>query len=111
MIRAWVAIAALMICGFTHATASSELSHFFDNLGFANNVTGSHSYESQAAGFASLGSVYARSQVRTIQIAHVDVNQILAAFPHIIVADSRYHQNYRQNLVDIHPHILYPFFQ
>ena len=73
MIKAWVAIAALTTCGFTHATASSELSHFFDNLGFANNVTGSHSYESQAAGFASLGSVYARSQVRNIQIAHVDV--------------------------------------
>lgn len=73
MIKAWVIATALFMTSLTHATASSELSHFFDNLGFANNVTGSHSYESQAAGFASLGSVYARSQVRNIQIAHVDV--------------------------------------
>ena len=73
MSKAWVAIAALTVCGLTHASASSELTHFFDNLGFASNVTGSHSYESQAAGFASLGSVYARNQVRNIQVAHVDV--------------------------------------
>jgi conjugative transfer pilus assembly protein TraH len=56
-----------------HASASADLNHFFNNLGYSANVTGSHSYESQAAGFASLGSVYARNQVRSIQIAHVDV--------------------------------------
>lgn len=55
------------------ATASSDLNHFFSNLGYESNVTGASSYESQAAGFASLGSVYARNQVRSIQIAHVDV--------------------------------------
>lgn len=54
-------------------SASQDLTHFFNHLGFEANVTGSNSYESQAAGFASLGSVYARSQVRNIQIAHIDV--------------------------------------
>lgn len=57
----------------SYATASSDLNHFFNNLGYASNVTGASSYESQAAGFASLGSVYARNQVRSIQIAHIDV--------------------------------------
>lgn len=53
--------------------AGSDLNHFFNNLGFESNVTGSHSYETQAAGFSSLGSVYSRNQVRNIQLAHVDV--------------------------------------
>ena len=59
-------------------SASSDLNHFFDNVGFSANVTGSHSYESQAAGFTSLGSVYARNQVRNIQLAHVDVPGVRA---------------------------------
>lgn len=36
-------------------------------------MTGSHAYQTQAAGYAALGSVYARNQVRTIRLAHVDV--------------------------------------
>ena len=55
------------------ATMDTELTHFFNNIGFASNVTKTHSYESQAAGFAALGSVYARNQVRNIQVVHVDV--------------------------------------
>ena len=73
MIKWIVVIQALVFSGATYATASSDLNHFFNNLGYAANVTGASSYESQAAGFASLGSVYARNQVRSIQIAHVDV--------------------------------------
>src|SRR3989338_9204396 len=66
------------ISGVACASAGSDLNHFFNNLGFASNVTGSHSYESQAAGFASLGSVYARNQVQSLQLAHVDVPGIRA---------------------------------
>lgn len=73
MIKSFVLLIVWFLSGVTFATASSDLNHFFNNLGFANNVTGSHSYESQAAGFVSLGSVYARNQVRSIQLAHVDV--------------------------------------
>jgi len=75
-VKQTIAISALLITSATTvnaATASSDLTHYFNSLGFAANVTGSHAYESQAAGFASLGSVYARNQVRTIQIAHIDV--------------------------------------
>lgn len=73
MIKYLTAGMALLVSCMTYATASSDLNHFFNNLGYSTNVTGSSSYESQAAGFASLGSVYARNQVRSIQIAHVDV--------------------------------------
>ncbi|HHY0177187.1 TPA: conjugal transfer protein TraH [Legionella pneumophila] len=73
MIKFLMASMALLFSGITYATASSDLNHFFNNLGYSANVTGASSYESQAAGFASLGSVYARNQVRSIQIAHVDV--------------------------------------
>lgn len=51
---------------------ANDLNHFFNNIGFSSNVTGSHSYESQAAGFVSMGSVYARSQPQNIQVIHVD---------------------------------------
>ena len=73
MIKRLLITSSLLMNSLVFATASSDLNHFFNNLGFASNVTGSHSYESQAAGFASLGSVYARNQVRSIQLAHVDV--------------------------------------
>lgn len=73
MIKFLTATITFMVSSIVCASASSDLNHFFNNLGYSANVTGASSYESQAAGFASLGSVYARNQVRSIQIAHVDV--------------------------------------
>ena len=73
MIKFLTATITFMVSSIVCASASSDLNHFFNNLGYGASVTGASSYESQAAGFASLGSVYARNQVRSIQIAHVDV--------------------------------------
>lgn len=73
MIKCMAFIQAVLFSGVTYATASSDLNHFFNRLGYESNVTGGSSYQSQAAGFASLGSVFARNQVRSIQIAHIDV--------------------------------------
>ena len=61
-----------------YASGSTDLGNFFDRIGFANNVTQSHSYQSQAAGFVSMGSIYARDQVRNIQLMHVDAPSIRA---------------------------------
>lgn len=72
MIRKLTFTALLFMSLQAYTSASTDLNHFFDNLGFAANVTGSHSYDSQSAGFASLGAVYARNQVRSIQIVHLD---------------------------------------
>lgn len=73
LVQSLVFSLVMTLSNVIHADPSSDLNHYFNHLGFEANVTGSHSYESQAAGFASLGSVYARNQVRNIQIAHVDV--------------------------------------
>jgi conjugative transfer pilus assembly protein TraH len=73
MIKLLAVTLSVVLCAPAFATASSDLNYFFNNLGYAANVTSASSYESQAAGFASLGSVYARNQVRSIQIAHIDV--------------------------------------
>lgn len=73
MIKKLIVMGMLMAGTVGYADTSGDLNHFFNNLGFSSNVTASHSYDSQAAGFASMGSVYARSQVRNIQLAQVDV--------------------------------------
>ena len=73
MIKSLAVSLSIALSSHACATASGDLSDFFNKLGYSTNVTGAHSYESQAAGFASLGSVYARTQVRSIQLAHVDV--------------------------------------
>lgn len=78
MRKSMVFLIALSLSKLCYPSASSDLNHFFDNVGFSSNVTGGHSYQSQAAGFVSLGSVYARNQVRNIQLAHVDVPGIRA---------------------------------
>lgn len=68
-----IGITLLMFAQCSFASTSNELNHFFNNLGFSSNVTGSHAYQTQAAGYVSSGSLYMRNQVRNIQIAHVDV--------------------------------------
>lgn len=61
-----------LITSSAKATTSSDLKNYFNNLGFATNVTGAHAYKTQAAGYLSTGGVYLRNQVRNIQIMHVD---------------------------------------
>ena len=73
MRKSMVFLIAFSLSKLCYPSASSDLKHFFDNVGFLGNVTGSHSYQSQAAGFVSLGTVYGRNQVRNIQLVHADV--------------------------------------
>lgn len=55
------------------ADVSSDLNHFVDSLGFSAKVNNAASYNTQAAGYVTMGSIYARNTVRDIQIMHVDV--------------------------------------
>lgn len=66
-------LALTLITSIAVADTGQDLNDFFNQMGFASNVTDAHAYQTQAAGFAALGSVYARNQVRNIQIMHVDV--------------------------------------
>lgn len=58
---------------FAFADVSSDLNSFFNNLGFSNNVTAPHAYQGQQAGYYTGGSLFARSSVRDVQIAQVDL--------------------------------------
>lgn len=73
MSKAFIFGVSMLMSSTVFSGAGEELTHFFNNLGFEGNITSPHAYETQAAGFVALGSVYTRNQVRTIQIAHVDV--------------------------------------
>jgi conjugative transfer pilus assembly protein TraH len=72
MLKQGFIVGLVLLNSSVWAGVDAELTHFFDNLGFSSNVTGSHAYNTQAAGYAAMGSVYARNQTRTLQLAHVD---------------------------------------
>lgn len=55
------------------ADTNGELQHFMKNLGFDGNASSPHSFQTQSAGYVTLGSAYERNQVRNLQIMHVDV--------------------------------------
>ena len=54
------------------SSSSSELNHFFSQLGFASNMSAPRAYQTQAAGFVTSGGAYLRNQVRNIQVMHID---------------------------------------
>lgn len=55
------------------ADTNSDLNSFFSGLGFEAHANEPSTYQSQAAGYATFGSIYARNRVRNIQIMHIDV--------------------------------------
>ncbi|MFT3741098.1 MAG: conjugal transfer protein TraH [Gammaproteobacteria bacterium] len=66
-------ILACLYGSLASASINSDLTHFFNSLGFNNNVTAPNAYQSQQAGFYSGGSLFARDSVRDTQIAHIDL--------------------------------------
>ena len=68
-----VLLTAIFIVPNCFADTNSDLSNWFDNLGFGVKINHPSTYQSQAAGYATFGSIYARNAVRNIQIMHVDV--------------------------------------
>lgn len=59
--------------GSSYASADGDLNNFFNGLGFQAHGNSPSVYKSQAAGYATFGSIYARNRVRNIQIMHIDV--------------------------------------
>lgn len=64
---------ALAFLPLAQANISSDLNHFFNNMGFSNNTTAPNAYQSQEAGYYSGGSLFARDSVRDTQIASIDL--------------------------------------
>jgi conjugative transfer pilus assembly protein TraH len=56
-----------------YAGIDSDLKLFFDSLGFDNNISAPSAYKGQEAGYYTGGSIFARTQVRDLQIAQIDL--------------------------------------
>ncbi|ENE7448139.1 conjugal transfer protein TraH, partial [Escherichia coli] len=60
------------------ADVNSDMNQFFNKLGFATNTTQAGVWQGQAAGYAYGGSLYARSQVKNIQLISMTLPDINA---------------------------------
>lgn len=58
------------------ADVNTDLTHFFNQLGFANNATAPNAYQGQQAGYYTGGSLFARDSVRDVQIAQIELPQL-----------------------------------
>lgn len=70
---------ALLACSFTGwADVNSDMNSFFNKLGFDSNTSQPQVWQGQAAGYASGGSLYARTQVKTVQLVSMTLPDINA---------------------------------
>lgn len=60
------------------ADVNSDMNHFFNKLGFASNTSQPQVWQGQAAGYASGGSLYARTQVKNVQLVSMTLPDINA---------------------------------
>src|SRR3990167_1972345 len=60
------------------ADTNADLGNFFNNMGYANNVTSSHAYQSQEGGYYSGGSLFMRAPSRDLQLVHVQMPSMKA---------------------------------
>ena len=60
------------------ADVNSDMNNFFNKLGFASNTSQPQVWQGQAAGYASGGSIYARTQVKQIQLVSMTLPDINA---------------------------------
>ena len=57
----------------SNANISTDLNSYFDDLGFASNVSAPSAYQGQSVGYYTGGSMYARNTVRDVQVMHLDL--------------------------------------
>lgn len=68
--------AALGLSFSAAADVNGDMNNFFNKLGFASNTSQPQVWQGQAAGYASGGSLYARTQVKTIQLVSMTLPDI-----------------------------------
>ena len=70
-------LGALLVTPAVMADVNSDMNTFFGKLGFESNTSSPQVWQGQAAGYASGGSLYARSSVKQVQLISMalpDVN-------------------------------------
>lgn len=70
--------ALLMLALPASADVNSDMNSFFNKLGFDSNTSQPQVWQGQAAGYASGGSLYARTQVKTIQLVSMTLPDLNA---------------------------------
>lgn len=71
--KTFLSFLILVLSSTTFASVGSDLNSFFNGIGYASNITEPTAFESQAAGFFGGGSLYARGQVRQVQLVQLDL--------------------------------------
>jgi conjugative transfer pilus assembly protein TraH len=80
-IRKPLSVLCGMLLGLSFTAAADvngDMNNFFNKLGFASNTSQPQVWQGQAAGYASGGSLYARTQVKTIQLVSMTLPDINA---------------------------------
>lgn len=80
-VRKPLSVLCSLFLGLSFAAAADvngDMNNFFDKLGFASNTSQPQVWQGQAAGYASGGSLYARTQVKTIQLISMTLPDINA---------------------------------
>ncbi|EDB5826184.1 conjugal transfer protein TraH, partial [Salmonella enterica subsp. enterica serovar Typhimurium] len=70
--------ALMTVAPAVSADVNSDMNQFFNKLGFASNTTQPSVWQGQAAGYASGGSLYARTQVKNVQLVSMTLPDINA---------------------------------
>ncbi|EUD04192.1 conjugal transfer pilus assembly protein TraH [Providencia alcalifaciens] len=60
---------SLLVNPMAMGSVNSDMNSFFNKLGFEGNATAAHAWQGQAAGYATGGNLFLRSQVKQLQIA------------------------------------------
>ena len=71
--------ALLTVTPAVSADVNSDMNQFFNKLGFASNTTQPGVWQGQAAGYAYGGSLYARTQVKNVQL--ISMPDVAASTP------------------------------
>ncbi|HHX9835678.1 TPA: conjugal transfer protein TraH, partial [Salmonella enterica subsp. enterica] len=70
--------ALLTVTPVVFADMNRDMNQFFNRLGFASNTTQPSVWQGQTAGYASGGSLYARTQVKNVQLVSMTLPDINA---------------------------------
>lgn len=73
-----LALMSILAMSPAHADVNGDMNSFFNKLGFESNTSSPQVWQGQAAGYASGGSLYARTSVRQIQLVSLALPDINA---------------------------------
>lgn len=77
-IKIFILAVLLPVIGVAHADVNSDMNNFFNKLGFDSNTSMPQVWQGQAAGYASGGSMFARTSVKNVQLVSLQLPNVNA---------------------------------